>query len=1349
MRRVLSLASLASLLALLTFASGAQAFKVISTPGEGAGQTDRPDGLAVNYETGRLYVADTGNNRVDVFGPTGAFEKSVGWGVANGQPEFQDCGPTATPSTAGCKKGVPGTGGGQFSSGSPTTIAVDNSCFLHEPEPLTGAECETFAPANGDVYVIDLANNRVQRFDEDGNFILTFGGGVNQTTGGDVCTAASGNACGAGADEFAEGAFSSSTRMFAGVGPGGVVYVLDNFREGESNRKYRLQRFEPNGALISPQQILKPAESIANSFAVQPNGDFYVVGSGGAGIREYEVGNDEPIGEIDEVSGVLATDSADNLFAGRAFPEGIPGTQSKRSIVQFDPEGNQVRRFGYGLVEQPPAGLAPYASANGDIYVSEATFSGKGSRVLHIDFPPPGPVLYPKPCETSFLGNTKATLRAEINPEGKATSFHFEYVDEKSFEDEGGWSSPEVKSTPESDLIDSESEAVATDFVLHVASGEAGNPTPLVPETEYRCRVVAANADDAEVLGEDGAFTTLDPLEIGASWASGIGTETATLNATVNPLGIPTTAYFQYVDEATYLADTKQAEEEAKSPAEVAEAGFLHATKAPAGEPINLGAGESFKIASTSVSGLEPGGSYRYRVLATDVLIAPEGKEVKGPTRALRTYRAGASVLPDGRRYELVSPAQKNNAEVVVGDATAGTGAITNEAYSPIQAGAGSGEAVTYTSWTAFADPESAPSTSQYLSRRAASGWVTESLSPFGSAAPGAFKPPFRGFDDELSFGALEMGSPPYAGCPAARASLYLRESQSGALICLTPEAPDLSAHEGDLCLDYAGASSDGTRAFFAANASYPGTGAPEEAGVSLYEWSAAEGLRLVSVLPNGKAAIPNPIPNFDSGFGVKGARCSTAEKVARNVVSADGRRAFWTYAPLPSKKEEGEGKTPATQLLARVNGEETIQLDKKVSGLGASGDGIFLAASVDGSKVFFSDQSNLMTGAGKGDLYLYDFGDEETPLADLTPESLTPGSEDAGVKGMVGIGDDGSHAYFVAGGVLTGAEENEAGQRAEAGANNLYHWHEGQIGFVAVLGTELVDANVWASHPEDQHARVSPDGRHLAFLSTAAEELAGFDNTIADGEHCQLSSIEGQPLVGSPLCAQAFIYDADSEELICASCNPSGSRPTGPSKLPGWSNAFEGPRYLPDDGSRLFFESFDALLPQDENELRDVYEFELEGKGSCTSQSQSFDLLTGGCHYLISTGKSEDESFLLDASSSGRDVFFSTREALTGWDTNPNYDVYDAREGGGFAEPVDKPICEGEGCKAPVPAPPAAQSSPGTATFEGPGNESKRGPARCRKGKVRRRGRCVKPRKASRRKADRRKASDNRRAAR
>ena len=109
----------------------------------------------------------------------------------------------------------------------------------------------------------------------------------------------------------------------------------------------------------------------------------------------------------------------------------------------------------------------------------------------------------------------------------------------------------------------------------------------------------------------------------------------------------------------------------------------------------------------------------------------------------------------------------------------------------------------------------------------------------------------------------------------------------------------------------------------------------------------------------------------------------------------------------------------------------------------------------------------------------------------------------------------------------------------------------------------------------------------------------------------------------------------------------------------------------------------------------------------------------------------------MVDASADGRDVFFSTRAKLTGWDTNENYDLYDYREGGGFPEPPPAVSpCEGEGCKEAA-SPPPASGGPSTPHFQGSGNVSEAPKPRCPKGRraVRKAGksRCVKPHKHTR----------------
>jgi hypothetical protein len=243
-----------------------------------------------------------------------------------------------------------------------------------------------------------------------------------------------------------------------------------------------------------------------------------------------------------------------------------------------------------------------------------------------------------------------------------------------------------------------------------------------------------------------------------------------------------------------------------------------------------------------------------------------------------------------------------------------------------------------------------------------------------------------------------------------------------------------------------------------------------------------------------------------------------------------------------------------------------------------------------------------------------------------------------------------------------------------------------------------------------------------------SSRSLTGYDNRDA---------LSGRP------DEEVYLYDATAERLVCASCNPTGSRPSGRSErdfggtaenIVGVIGTFgrEGkdwiaanlppskdlyiqdeslyqPRAL-SDGGRVFFNSSDALVPQDVNGQEDVYEFEPVGKGSCASSSVTFSVKSDGCVSLISSGASPEESGFLDASVTGSDVFFLTSSRLTSQDYDTSYDIYDAHECTlavpCVAPPVSPPPCSsGDSCKAaPSPQPPIF-GSPASATFTGPGN--------------------------------------------
>jgi hypothetical protein len=330
-----------------------------------------------------------------------------------------------------------------------------------------------------------------------------------------------------------------------------------------------------------------------------------------------------------------------------------------------------------------------------------------------------------------------------------------------------------------------------------------------------------------------------------------------------------------------------------------------------------------------------------------------------------------------------------------------------------------------------------------------------------------------------------------------------------------------------------------------------------------------------------------------------------------------------------------------------------------------AGGGGTFETASADGSVAFFTVGEHLWRYLAASD-----------SATDLTPSG--------GVKGVLGTSADGTWLYYQDGSALK-------------------LWHSGAT-TTAAPGASAAQASDWP--PATGTARVSSDGTHLLFLATA--KLGEFDNT---------DLAKGTP------DSQVYLYDATGPGLLCVSCNPTFGRPIGPSSIPGsvangsapGSTDSYKPRSLSANGRRVFFDSLDALVLTDTDNDKDAYQWEAQGEAGCTK--------AGGCLALISSGRAGGGGTFIDASADGSDAFFLTDGSLVSGDPGAS-DLYDARVGGGFPDPTPPIVCEGDACQ-PLPSQPVDPTL--TTLLAGSGNPGVRYPkARCPKGKVRRKGRCV-----------------------
>jgi hypothetical protein len=233
----------------------------------------------------------------------------------------------------------------------------------------------------------------------------------------------------------------------------------------------------------------------------------------------------------------------------------------------------------------------------------------------------------------------------------------------------------------------------------------------------------------------------------------------------------------------------------------------------------------------------------------------------------------------------------------------------------------------------------------------------------------------------------------------------------------------------------------------------------------------------------------------------------------------------------------------------------------------------------------------------------------------------------------------------------------------------------------------------------------VSEDASHVYFTSlgtiylsvngvtravTSTDPVVGYRRIISpSGEYFAIMTAESLTSYDTAGLQEVYLYDAATETLTCASCPQDGSPSTGDATLP-WLVQELGNNSMPNaltDGGQLFFDTPTKLVHGDVNGKLDVYAYK-DGRVS-----------------LISPGTGNFQAGFLDASASGNDVFFKTTQPLVRQDTDGQYDVYDARVGGGIAgqNAVASPSCSGDGCQGALSTNP--DLSPPATRDGGPGN--------------------------------------------
>jgi hypothetical protein len=1143
------------------------------------------------------------------------------------------------------------------------------------------------APNAGDVLVPDATNLRVQEFSSSGAFLRAFGWNTVKIGPGDdttapinefeVCAAANFDVCQAGATGAAAGQFGTGTPTRIAEDGAGNVYTV------EPLVNFRVQKFTLPANVVTPQGPYDAADL-----------------TGASTTAPSDVAIDPA------TSDVLVA----KPFAAGATPScpitGASSTAESR-LLEIDPTLN-AGAGGLAATHGTCAGLTPAnglslrtSASGGNVYLS-STLGASRVYVLNAGQPvaPAASI-----SGISEIGAHSASVTALINPGGPELPYGLEtfYTVEYKRSSEGSFTK----------LSGGEASAgnrpVAKFIPVQLGGLEAG--------TTYDVRIAANKGfGSGSVTSSTSSFTTANaaPSVTVTSFATVIEAK-ARLEGAVNPNNSATGYHFEYVDAADFGSG-----------------GFAAATAVPASD-ASAGSGGAGVAVSQTISGLQPGVEYHYRLVASNssgqgsaagaFTVADPSRCPNAALRGKQTSSAlpgGSTYLPECMALEMVTPPAKFNQ------------------YTKKPNFAPGGNAIQYLSTAALAEtPQLGITEDRYIATRSASGWTSHATKPpieisegFGfTALPCDYNVSLSRWDlVAVRPGQLVGGIvTPYTG--------NIDGSFSPLGPALSPLNVGFSTVAAEPC---EGGSADASRSLFNNGkvAYLPGDPAPSEGGNVYESFLNGEGEPTTELVTRDK----NGLVYGGACGAVVGGRQSNGFAY-RGAISADDSGVFFSTRPSSPEKtcEKSAGlrvmkrqQTSSGPQISEISASECTRVSPPCDTTG--GDDLFKGASQEGTKVYFTStrqltNSDLDSGSSCGfqnntasagcDLYLYDAsrpaGSRLIQVSAGDATDPTPG-RGAEVLGLASMSGDGSHAYFVARGVLT-TNPNEFGRSAQAGQPNLYLYERdaaypsGRTVFLATMSPEDVSAGGSGSWGQG-----GPDSNSATAVPLLGEDV---ENLAVGGDGHILLIASKAALTPDDTDGgrtDLFRFDADTgawERVTKADPGGSDNGPFDVNRVAGlkqWSPqsvSFE--RQISEGGETVVFKTAEALDPRDTDGVSTSYVWHDGEVAAIVGSSPEFQA-GGGLQPTVSL--------------SGEEVAFVSDEKLLPEDSDGAKDVYVARADGGFESPPPPTPCQGEACQQPFGQQPGSPPAASSGAVQG-GNVKE--PVRCKKGSVRKHGKCVK----------------------